>query len=100
LRDIERTTMANNVGVVVKGEAEERDLEAYKMLVGLWSAENPIKTTKLQLLLTVNGIFVSALKISGASLISRNSWYVYVAGALFSLIWTFSIGRTVLFQEA
>jgi hypothetical protein len=91
--------MANDVVAVVNDQTVERDLEAYKMLVELWSAENPIKTTKLQLLLTVNSIFVSALKISGASLISRNSWYVYLAGALFSLIWTFSIGRTVLFQE-
>jgi hypothetical protein len=92
--------MASDVVAVVKGQTAERDLEAYKMLVELWTAENPIKTTKLQLLLVVNSIFVSALKISGAPLISRDSWYVYLAGALFSLIWTCSIGRTVLYQAA
>ena len=80
--------------------AVERDLEAYKMLVQLWASENPIKTTKLQLLLAVNTIFVSALKVSGKSLISSDAWFVYLAGAAFSLIWTFSIGRTVLFQQA
>lgn len=75
----------------------ELDLEAYKMLLNLWSNENPIKTTKLQVLLAVNGLLVSAISVSGG--FTRDKWFVYLAGAVFSLIWTFSIGRTSLFQD-
>lgn len=75
----------------------ERDYEAYKLLLGLWQSENPIKTTKLQVLLAVNALLVSAISISGG--FSRDQWYLYAAGMVFSLIWTFSIGRTSLFQD-
>ena len=75
----------------------ERDFETYKMLLELWSRENPIKTTKLQVLLAVNGILVSAVSISGG--FSEDKWFVYLAGAIFSFIWTLSIGRTSLFQD-
>jgi len=78
-------------------EMRERDFETYKLLLELWSRENPIKTAKLQVLLAVNGILVSAITISGG--FTANQWFVYLAGALFSLIWTFSIGRTSLFQD-
>jgi len=78
-------------------EAVELDYQLYKSLVELWSRENPIKTTKLQVLLAVNALLVSAVNLSGG--IEAKKWYVYVAGAIFSLIWTFSIGRTSLFQE-
>ena len=76
-----------------------RDYEMYKMVMDLWSRENPIKTNKLQVLLVVNGLLVSAINVSGGGF-SLEKWFLYVAGALFSLIWTFSIGRTALFQEA
>ena len=79
-----------------QGQAES-DLEAYKMLLGLWSGENSIKTTKLQVLLAVNGLLVSAISVSGG--FTADKWFVYLAGAVFSLIWTFSIGRTSLFQD-
>lgn len=65
----------------------------------LWSRENPIKTNKLQVLLVVNGLLVSAINVSGGGF-TQQKWSIYVTGALFSLIWTFSIGRTSLFQEA
>lgn len=78
-------------------EQAEWDYQTYKTLLDLWSKENPIKTTKLQVLLAVNGLLVSAVNISGG--ISSERWYVYLAGAIFCLIWTFSIGRTVLFQD-
>ena len=37
-------------------EQTKSDLEAFSMLLDLWKGENPIKTTKLQVLLAVNGI--------------------------------------------
>jgi len=75
----------------------ERDYQTYKSLLDLWSKENPIKTTKLQVLLAVNALLVSAVNISGG--ITAGRWYVYLAGAVFSFIWMFSIGRTSLFQD-
>lgn len=78
-------------------EQSEQDFETYKMLLELWSRENPIKTTKLQVLLAVNGLLVSAVSLSGG--FTADKWFVYMAGAIFSLIWTFSIGRTSLFQN-
>ncbi len=77
----------------------ERDFETYKILLDLWSKENPIKTTKLQVLLVVNGLLVSAINVSGGGF-AANKWFMYLAGVVFNLIWTFSIGRTALFQEA
>lgn len=81
------------------GDSAARDYDVYRMAMELWSKENPIKTTKLQALLLVNGLLVSAISVSGGGL-TRQKWFLYLAGAVFSLIWTFSIGRTSLFQEA
>jgi hypothetical protein len=78
-------------------EQVERDFEAYQMLLELWSKENSIKTTKLQVLLAVNGLLVSAISVSGG--FTSDKWIVYIAGAIFCFIWTFSIGRTSLFQD-
>jgi hypothetical protein len=75
----------------------ERDFEIYKILLERWAQENPIKTNKLQVLLAVNGLLISSLSISGG--FSPDKWYVFLAGAVFSLVWTFSIGRTSLFQS-
>jgi hypothetical protein len=80
------------------GSRIEVDYETYKLLLSLWQAENPIKTNKLQVLLAVNALLVSAVSISGG--FAGDNWYVYLAGAVFSFIWTFSIGRTALFQDA
>jgi len=74
-----------------------RDLDAYGRLVNLWLQENPIKTNKLQVLLAVNGLLVTGIQINGG-FVGKN-WAFYIAGAAFSAIWTFSIGRTVLFQK-
>jgi len=82
-----------------KDDQTEKDFELYKILLDLWAKENPIKTTKLQVLLVVNGLLVSAINISGQGF-HQDEWFVYLAGAVFNLIWTFSIGRTSLFQEA
>jgi hypothetical protein len=76
----------------------DADYETYKLLLDLWKNENPIKTNKLQVLLAVNALLISGLQVSG-HLVARDSWFVYVAGATFSVIWTLSIGRTSLFQE-
>ena len=56
------------------------------------------KTNKLQVLLVVNGLLVSALQVGGGGLESKN-WPLFLAGGVFSLIWVMSIGRTSLFQK-
>lgn len=43
----------------------EKDYERYKQLIDLWAKENPIKTDKLQVLLLVNSILVTAVSVSG-----------------------------------
>lgn len=90
--------MANAMkGGTIKNSQVERDFETFKLLLNLWQSENPIKTNKLQVLLAVNGLLVSAVSLSGGFV--PELWYVYTVGAVFSLIWTFSIGRTTLFQN-
>ncbi len=78
-------------------EQTELDYQTYTSLLDLWSRENPIKTAKLQVLLAVNAVLVAALNISGG--ITPGKWSLYLAGAVFCFIWTFSIGRTSLFQD-
>ena len=75
----------------------ERDFETYKLLLDKWAAENPIKTNKLQVLLAANAILVSATGVGGG--LTADKWYLYLAGVIFCLVWTFSIGRTALFQS-
>lgn len=75
----------------------QRDFDHYKMVVDLWARENPIKTAKLQVLLAVNAILVSALNFSGG--LQPKNWHIYIAATIFNLVWTFSIGRTCLFQD-
>lgn len=74
------------------------DLAGYRLLLDLWARENPTKTLKLQVLLLTNAILVSAMSMSGGPV--PGNWPLYLIGASFSLVWAFSIGRTVLFQEA
>ena len=62
----------------------ERDLESYKMLLQLWMGENPIKTTKLQILLAVNAILTSAVQLAGG--FTGRNWVVYLVGTIFSLV--------------
>ncbi len=78
-------------------QATERDLDAYKQLLTLWAQENPIKTTKLQVLMAVNGGLLSVVQLRGG--FTEDNWTLYAAGAVLSLVWTFSIGRTVLYQK-
>lgn len=73
------------------------DYDSYRLLVDLWAGENPVKTLKLQVLLAVNAILVSATVISGG--FTGGNWPLALAGAGFSLLWAFSLGRTILFQE-
>jgi hypothetical protein len=77
---------------------KEQDYVAYKSYVDLWAGENPIKTNKLQVLLVVNGLLVSALQLGGG--FSAGNWPIFLAGAVLSGIWILSIGRTSLFQKA
>ena len=75
----------------------EKDLQAYQMLLDLWSQENPIKTNKLQVLLAVNGLLVSAATVANGQTDARIP--LFVAGVVFNLVWLLSIGRTSLYQE-
>lgn len=76
---------------------EEKDYEAFRTYVELWKSENPIKTNKLQVLLVVNGLLVSAVNIAGG--FKPENWFLFLAGSIFSFIWVLSIGRTSLFQK-
>ena len=76
---------------------EEKDYEAYKVYLDLWKSENPIKTNKLQVLLLVNGLLVSAVQVAGG--FERKNCFLFLAGSLFSFVWVLSIGRTSLFQK-
>ena len=78
-------------------EKTRKDYEAFSRLVDLWSKENPIKTTKLQVLLAVNGLLLSAVQLNDGFV--EKNLPLFFGGALFSLIWTLSIGRTALFQK-
>jgi hypothetical protein len=77
---------------------EEQEYTAYKSYVDLWAAENPIKTNKLQVLLVVNGLLVSALQLGHG--FTAGNWPIFLAGSVLSGIWILSIGRTSLFQKA
>lgn len=77
----------------------ESAFECYRIVLDLWSKENPIKTTKLQVLLAVNALLISIAGISDQGL-TDDKWPVYLGGAVFSMVWTLSIGRTALFQDA
>ncbi|HEX9776234.1 MAG TPA: hypothetical protein VGB83_11750 [Actinomycetota bacterium] len=81
------------------GLGADRAFASYQIVLGLWSKENPIKTTKLQVLLAVNALLISVAGISDEGL-THDKWPVYVGAAVFSMVWTFSIGRTALFQSA
>ncbi len=76
---------------------EEKDYEAYKAYIDLWRSENPIKTNKLQVLLIVNGLLVSAVQFAGG--FNPKNWFLFLAGAILSFIWVLSIGRTSLYQK-
>jgi len=76
----------------------ERDYETYRRLLDLWSDENQIKTTKLQFLLVVNAGLLAVVQLGGG--LAAANLPVLLAGALLCLVWTLSIGRTVLSQKA
>ena len=76
---------------------EEKDYEAYKAYLDLWKSENPIKTNKLQVLLVVNGLLVSAVQVAGG--FNPENWFLFLAGAVLSFVWVLSIGRTSFFQK-
>jgi hypothetical protein len=72
---------------------EQRAVEKYKLLFDLWMSENPVKTTKLQMLMATNSILVSAFFVVGQPI------WIALVGFAFSMVWVFSIGRAVSFQH-
>jgi len=75
----------------------EKDYEIYRQLVDLWARENPIKTSKLHMVLVVNGLLLTAVSIN-SGFVAQN-WPIYLGGTLLCLVWVLSIGRTLLFQK-
>ncbi|GIX27453.1 hypothetical protein [Pelomicrobium sp. G1] len=77
----------------------ERDWQSYRLLMDLWARENVIKTQKLQVLLLANALLAIGVELAFAT--DAQSWpiFIYLAGFVVSLVWVFSIGRTVLFQD-
>jgi hypothetical protein len=86
-----------NGGCLMGMNKADKDYEIYKQLLDLWAKENPIKTNKLQVLLVVNGLLLTAANVSGG--FKAENWPIYLGGAIFSLVWVLSIGRTSLFQK-
>ena len=78
-------------------EMAERDYASYRLLVDLWAGENPVKTAKFLVLLATNALIIAAVSVSGGPV--PKNWPLCLAEAAFSLVWTLSLGRTVLFQE-
>ena len=74
-------------------EKERQAEEKYKLLVSLWSSENQVKTAKLQMFALVNSILVSVFV-----LVPEVRLFVSPVGMIFSLVWLFSIGRTLHYQ--
>jgi hypothetical protein len=64
--------MTHGTGPVQPLDLAARDYEIYRIAMDLWSRENPIKTNKLQVLLVVNGLLVSAITCPGAGSPSKN----------------------------
>lgn len=75
------------------GDEEKLAIEKYKLLFDLWKSENPIKTNKLQVLIATNSILVSVF------FLMKHTIWIPLVGFAFSLIWIFSIGRTVSYQH-
>lgn len=72
----------------------DHSVEKYRLLYDLWMSENSVKTNKLQVLLATNAILVSAFALG-----QRPSPWIALAGFWFSVVWIFSIGRTVSYQQ-
>jgi len=72
---------------------EQLAMEKYKLLFDLWMSENPVKTTKLQMLMATNSILASAFFLAGQPI------WIALIGFAFSMVWVLSIGRAVSFQH-
>lgn len=72
---------------------EQLAIEKYKLLFDLWMSENPVKTTKLQVLMATNSILVSAFFLTEYTI------WIALVGFVFSSVWVLSIGRTTSYQR-
>jgi hypothetical protein len=78
----------------------ERDYQRYHQLLELWSRENTIKTQKLQYFLLTNALLVIGFALTpNNSQESLHNAVIPATGAALALIWTLSLGRTILFQK-
>ncbi len=69
-----------------ENDGNQKDFEAFRLLLDLWKGENPIKTTKLQVLLAVNGALISVVQLNGG-LVDQNV-PIFLAGFFLCLVWT------------
>lgn len=72
---------------------EQLAVDKYKLLFDLWKSENPVKTSKLQMLMATNSILVSAF------FLTQRTFWIPAVGFLFSIVWVLSIGRTITYQR-
>lgn len=70
-------------------------IEAIKTLFQLWSNENNVKTQKLALFFTAQSILAAAYALGPGT-----QYLIPSVGMAFSLVWFFSLGRTVAYQKA
>ncbi len=69
-------------------------VEALRTLYQLWAEENRVKTQKLTTYFTAQSILLTAFNLGPDS-----RALVAAVGAAFCLVWFFSIGRTMAFQD-
>jgi len=65
---------------------EQLAIEKYKLLFDLWMSGNPVKTSKLEMLMVTNSILVSAFFLAGQpswlALVSCFPWSGYCQSAV------------------
>lgn len=88
------TSWAGEQKLTDENQDEQRAIEKYRLLFDLWMSENSVKTNKLQMLMATNAILVSALSLTKEPVV-----WIASAGFVFSMVWVFSIGRTVGYQS-
>jgi hypothetical protein len=79
---------------------KEQKIEAQRKLYDLWVADNNMLNTKLSQLFVVNSILLAILTLPSKSEMQISVLYgTSLIGGIFSLLWFFSIKRTLAFRK-
>jgi hypothetical protein len=79
---------------------KEQKIEAQKKLYDLWVADNNMLNKKLSQLFVVNSILLAILTLPSKSEMQISVLYgTSLIGGIFSLLWFFSIKRTLAFRQ-